>query len=320
MLSRIAQELYWIGRRLSRAEHTARMLDGVFHADLQARPDNPAQCRLSWDSLLAIMGAEHTTDRPATRDEVVTRLTLDHEDPAAILHCVTRAREGARTVRDVFSAEMWEAMNTFHLALLRQDVSAALRAGPYSVYALVRERCGLFWGVTRRTMLRDEANAFLEAGAAIEAADMVLRMLRVALPPREGARSPRATCATARRSPCCRPSAASRPTAAPSPPRRWPARSRASCSTSAPTRTRSRRRSRSCTTRCPPPTTRPAHPARPARRPPARRPRVPLPRVHDDADLPGTLSLVQRELVQVDADITQRYFGGAHAATRLMTA
>ena len=31
-------------------------------------------------------------------------------------------------------------------------------------------------------MLRDEAHAFLQAGAAIESADMVLRMLRVALP------------------------------------------------------------------------------------------------------------------------------------------
>ena len=47
----------------------------------------------------------------------------------------------------------------------------------------MRERCGLFWGVTGRTMLRDEAHAFLQAGAAIESADMVLRMLRVALPP-----------------------------------------------------------------------------------------------------------------------------------------
>jgi uncharacterized alpha-E superfamily protein len=51
------------------------------------------------------------------------------------------------------------------------------------VYAYVRDRCGLFWGVTSRTMLRDEAHAFLQAGAAIESGDMVLRMLRVTLPP-----------------------------------------------------------------------------------------------------------------------------------------
>src|SRR5262245_37705284 len=40
----------------------------------------------------------------------------------------------------------------------------------------------MFWGVTSRTMLRGEAHAFLLAGAGIEGADMVLRMLRVALP------------------------------------------------------------------------------------------------------------------------------------------
>ena len=181
MLARIAHELYWIGRRMSRAEHTARMLDGVFHADLQGRVSDPNEITLSWDSLLAIMGAD-PGERPATRDEVVTFLTLDHEDPASVLNCVSQAREGARTVRDVFSAEMWEAINTFHLGLLRSDMSAVLQTGPYSIYAYVRERCSLFWGVTGRTMLRDEANAFLRAGASIEAADMILRMLRVALP------------------------------------------------------------------------------------------------------------------------------------------
>ena len=180
MLARIAHELYWIGRQLSRAEHTARMLDGVFHADVQGRRDDPG-VRLSWDALLAIMGVEQP-DRTPTRDEVVQRLTLDRSNDASVASCVTQAREGARTVRDVFSAEMWEAINTFHLGLLRRDNSAALRTGPYSVYAYVKERCGLFWGVTGRTMLRDEAHAFLEAGARIEAADMVLRMLRVALP------------------------------------------------------------------------------------------------------------------------------------------
>src|SRR3954453_16875043 len=179
MLARIAHELYWVGRSLSRAEHTARLLDGVFHADLQGPTADAGSTRLSWEALLAIMGAD--AERSG-RDDVISLLTLDPDDPASVLFCISGAREGARRVRDVFSAEMWEAINTFHLGLLRRDMSAALRSGPYSLYAYVRERCALFWGVTDRTMLRDEARAFLEAGAAIEAGDMVLRMLRVALP------------------------------------------------------------------------------------------------------------------------------------------
>src|SRR6201991_3434695 len=157
------------------------MLDGVFHADLQGRPDDPAGVRLSWDALLTIVSGE-PPETSASRDQVLGLLTLDPEHPTSVLNCITHAREGARTVRDVFSGEMWECINTFHLGLLQRNISAAVQTGPYSVYAYVRERCGLFWGVTGRTMLRDEAHAFLQAGAAIESADMVLRMLRVALP------------------------------------------------------------------------------------------------------------------------------------------
>ena len=183
MLARIAHELYWIGRSLARAEHTARMLDGLFHEDVQGRRADTAGVRLTWDSMLVIMGLDlgaASTDR----DDVVRRLTLDRGNPASVVSCIAQAREGARTVRDVFSGEMWEAINTMQLGLV-SDASDAFRTGPYSVYAYIRERCGQFWGVTERTMLRDEAYAFLQAGARIEAADMTLRMLRVALPAAE---------------------------------------------------------------------------------------------------------------------------------------
>jgi uncharacterized alpha-E superfamily protein len=181
MLSRIAQELFWLGRNLARAEHTARMLDGVFQASLQGRPDDPAGVRLGWGSILAIMGAQ-ADGRPVRRDEVLNRLTLTREEPASVISCVLRAREGARTMRDVISAEMWEAVNTTHLALSAGDLEGRMQMGPYSVFQYVKERSSLFWGLTSRTMLRDEARAFLVAGGRIESADMVLRMLRVAMP------------------------------------------------------------------------------------------------------------------------------------------
>jgi uncharacterized alpha-E superfamily protein len=190
VLARIAHDLYWLGRHLVRAEHTARMLDGLFHADLQGRTDDPGSVTLSWESLLLIMGAG-VAERPARRDDVVRLLTTAGDNPVSILSCVSAAREGARTLRDTISAEMWESVNTFHLQLARRDLDAGLRAGPYSIYSLVKERCALFWGLTARTMQKDDARAYLVAGGRIEAADMVLRMLRVALPPDEGAEAPR---------------------------------------------------------------------------------------------------------------------------------
>jgi uncharacterized alpha-E superfamily protein len=182
MLARIAHDVYWLGRHLVRAEHTARMLDGLFHADLQGRADDPTTVTLSWDALLAIMGGVANAT-PAQRDDVVRLLTTDGDNPVSIVSCVSAAREGARTLRDTIPAEMWESINTFDLQLRRLDLGAALHTGPYSIYSLVKERSALFWGLTGRTMQKDEARAFLIAGGRIEAADMVLRMLRVALPP-----------------------------------------------------------------------------------------------------------------------------------------
>jgi uncharacterized alpha-E superfamily protein len=202
MLARIAQELFWLGRDLTRAEHTARMLDGAFHADVAGAPGERGVA-LSWEGVLAIIGAKPPApgeDRPALPEEadptrlgelvptsllradVARLLTLDTDSPASIVSCVARARERGRTLRDVISTEMWEALNSFYLSLGRYDLQAALVTGPYSVYQEVKERCALFWGLVGRTMLRDEGRSFLEAGGRIEEADMVLRMLLVSVP------------------------------------------------------------------------------------------------------------------------------------------
>ncbi|HEX3804938.1 MAG TPA: alpha-E domain-containing protein [Solirubrobacteraceae bacterium] len=204
MLARIAQELFWLGRDLTRAEHTARMLDGAFHADVAGTPGERG-IALSWNGVLAVIGAkppapgEEAAEGVAAeaaesappgalgRGDIAPLLTLDTDSPASVVSCVYRARERARTLRDVISTEMWEALNSFYLSLRRYDLEAALATGPYSVYQEVKERCALFWGLLEKTMLRDEARSFLDAGGRIEEADMVLRMLRVALPTGETA-------------------------------------------------------------------------------------------------------------------------------------
>ena len=82
MLARIAQELFWLGRNLARAEQMSRLLDGVFQADLQGRPEDPSAGRLGWDSLMHIMGASHGGELLTHRDAVLDALTFDTDNPA----------------------------------------------------------------------------------------------------------------------------------------------------------------------------------------------------------------------------------------------
>ena len=87
MLARIAHELFWLGRNVSRAELTARMIDGVFQADLQGRPDDPAGVTLSWEAVLAIMGAAGGADAAVLADAATAAVAV----PSSTRHAVTPA-------------------------------------------------------------------------------------------------------------------------------------------------------------------------------------------------------------------------------------
>jgi uncharacterized alpha-E superfamily protein len=144
--------------------------------------------------LLAMLGS--TERERAEGGDGLDSLTLDGRRPGSMLASIERAREGARTVRDVISAEMWEAINTTTLGLrggtdwglpARAGFDSATPTGPYLASQYVKQRTALIWGVADRSMLRDEAKCFLDAGCMIEVSDMVLRMLRIAMPPGAGA-------------------------------------------------------------------------------------------------------------------------------------
>ncbi len=183
MLARIGYELYWLGRNLARAEFTARAVEAVFQSELQGAPDTMPAVSFGSGRLLAMLG-----DGQPPRSEPLAQLTLDRGRPNSMLASVERARDGARTVRDVISADMWQAINTTALGLGEGGQPGwGAAAGPYLASQYVKERTALIWGVASRTMLRDEAKCFLDAGGLIEVADMVLRMLRIALPANEDA-------------------------------------------------------------------------------------------------------------------------------------
>jgi uncharacterized alpha-E superfamily protein len=190
MLARIAHELYWLGRNLARAEFTARAVEAVFQAELQGNSDATPGVSFGSGGLLAMFGDVSEDPTDSRNNQALGQLTLDAERPGSMLASIERAREGARTVRDVISAEMWEAINTTTLGLRGggqgwAGFNSGAPAGPYLASQYVKERTALIWGVANRSMLRDEAKCFLDAGGLIEISDMVLRMLHVAMPPGE---------------------------------------------------------------------------------------------------------------------------------------
>jgi len=179
MLARIAHELYWLGRNLVRAEITSRVVDGVFQVELQGTPNASPGVVLGWSELLTMLGEGDEKAR-VDRAEALQRLTLDPDAQSSMRACVERSREGARNVRDVISADMWEAINTSALTLRGDgDRSWMAPGGPYLSCQYVKERVALIGGLADRTMLRDEGYQFIRLGTFLERADNTARILSV---------------------------------------------------------------------------------------------------------------------------------------------
>jgi uncharacterized alpha-E superfamily protein len=174
VLSRIAESLYWIGRYVERADDTGRILDSHVHGRLYGLdPEGvDAGCR----RLLSVMGADGPTDRMLGVADVMETLGYSSEQPTSAAGSLLAARESARGVREVISAEMWECLNATSLRLPGER-SLARRRGPDGFLAFIRRRTALFAGYVDSTMSRDDGWKFLVLGRSLERVDMTARLL-----------------------------------------------------------------------------------------------------------------------------------------------
>lgn len=184
MLSRIAENLFWMGRYVERAENTARLLDVNYHAIVEA-PLVPGARELvveQWAPLISIIGDEvgfRQHFERADRTTVPSWLAFHANNPSSIRSSVTRARENARTLRDRISLEMWESINRAYLRLA-QGVSNSFEDETLHDYCVdARETSHLFFGIADATLPRNEGWYFLKAGQYLERADNVMRTLMV---------------------------------------------------------------------------------------------------------------------------------------------
>lgn len=179
MLSRIADAFFWIARYMERAEDTARILDVNYHVLLEGADD---AYRVRWEPLIVIAGDRErffACYPEATPAAVAEFLGFRTDNPNSIMACVTGARENARAIRDRLSREMWEDINSLYLEVCRFSRDEVLTGSPHRFCDLVKFGSHGFQGVTAATLARDEGWHFLQAGRALERAEMTARIVDV---------------------------------------------------------------------------------------------------------------------------------------------
>ncbi len=178
MLSRVAENLFWIARYIERAESSSRLLDVNYYATLEG--GNLVQEQ--WLPLLKITGGEKAFREhhpKADSKSVPFWLAFDLYNPSSICSTLTQARENARSLRDRISSEMWECINKAYHELCFDTEAVIANDALHEYCNRVRETSHLFFGIALSTLLRDEGWQFLRLGQLIERADNLLRILQV---------------------------------------------------------------------------------------------------------------------------------------------
>lgn len=179
MLSRTADNLFWLARYMERAETTARLLEVGSRIALIP---SAAGYRNEWDSLLRATG---TADGFAAKykepiqKNIESYLFFDHDNASSVATCITRARENGRIVRTALTSQVWDALNTAfqELRVMEKAKRGSLELSRLTEWTM--RHAAMVRGAIEATLLRDAGYDFLNLGYHLERADSTARLMDV---------------------------------------------------------------------------------------------------------------------------------------------
>lgn len=177
MLSRVADNLYWMSRYIERSDGILRMLK-VNYAYSQ---DSIEQ--FSWKPVLKLFTY---LEEPEARQletnprAILQYLVTDKENTNAVVNIVTRARENARSVQDHITKELWQCLNDYYHTTREEWLTHWLQKDdPITILDVLIKQGLLYYGTADITMSRGEGYSFMNIGKFLERAILSVDILDV---------------------------------------------------------------------------------------------------------------------------------------------
>src|ERR1700726_3433638 len=151
MLSRTAENLYWLARYVERAEYLARTIDATLR--VTALPNAYVGKTNEWDSALLTAGVSasfYEVHQEADEQSDVDYLSFSPANPSSMRNCYENARLNSRSVRTALTGEMWDTINSAWIEL--QEV--------WCKGTTTREELTKFLRFVQETSLRFDGSAY----------------------------------------------------------------------------------------------------------------------------------------------------------------
>ncbi len=178
--SRVADNLYWLGRYMERAEAQVRLARGIaVRLSDQSIEDSPEFSRL----LAAFLGEDMAGAPAAEIESRVIAALIDQREPFGLQSALSNIHRLASLVRDRISIDTWRIINRFEQDF-PFDAKSSVRINEL-LPALDRLilTFAAFSGLAMESMTRGFAWRFLDMGHRIERALATLNLLQNALVP-----------------------------------------------------------------------------------------------------------------------------------------
>jgi len=178
MLSRVANNLFWMGRYIERAEHVARFMNVNYFSSLDA-PNQMSQSRqFVLRSMFFMVGNPVFDDTlELNEEEVLYDLALNSEKVYSIISSIKTARENANSSRDLISTELYESLNKFYHFVIQYPKETFVKTNLYDFTLNVTDMTSVLRSRIRGTLLHDEVYAIIMLGVNIERAIQITRII-----------------------------------------------------------------------------------------------------------------------------------------------
>jgi uncharacterized circularly permuted ATP-grasp superfamily protein/uncharacterized alpha-E superfamily protein len=182
MVTRVAENLFWLGRYAERTEGTARLLRSAVRRILDARRADNVVCppdllRTVTQLTTTFPGFLQTPALLDHPDEELISLVMDSERPGSLAFSIKGLRRTAQSARDRVSDDMWRIVHT-----LGDGLTTSRHLGEViDPLAEVILRLSAVAGLVSDSMTRGPAFWFLDFGRRVERAIDTTSLLRSGL-------------------------------------------------------------------------------------------------------------------------------------------
>lgn len=179
LLSRVADNIYWMSRYIERAANIARFLEVSYRLNL----DQASQDEEQWAPLIEITGDMKLFAArygEPTRDNVMHFLMFNPEYPNSIARCLSTARSIAKGMRETLSDDMFREINALgKLVPAATKEKAHFHTKVFELCRQVKRDAMLIEAMASETIERGQGYHFWRVGRYLERADKTSRLLHV---------------------------------------------------------------------------------------------------------------------------------------------